>query len=99
MDRIDFSKSIDVDPATQVKHFFTEVMAMYNLCEGINYNLLRGFVNGENLMEFLVKFNTLDETMAVASNLLNADVSLYGKVFHIEGGVSGIELSLIFREK
>lgn len=98
MDRIDFSKSIDVDPVTQVKCYFTEIMAMYNLCEGQNYNLLRGFVNGENSIQFIISFNTPMEAMFAANTMLDKDMPIYNRVFHIEGGLSDLELSLTFRE-
>lgn len=99
MDRIDFSKSIDVDPVTQVKCYFTEIMTMYNLCEGRNYNLLRGFVNEENVIQFIVSFSSPMEAMCAANIMLNKDIPMYNKVFHIGGSITGTNISLIFKEK
>ena len=97
MDRISFSKSIDVDPVTQVKYHFTEVMAMYNLCEGRNYNLLRGFVNEEKSIQFIISFNSVPEAESAANMIIGTDISFYNKVFHIDGSLEGKELTLIFK--
>lgn len=44
MDRIEFSKSINIDPVTQVKDCFDEVMALYDLIEGIDYEYIHGLI-------------------------------------------------------
>ena len=45
MDRIEFSKSINIDPVTQVKNCFDEVMALYSLIEGIDYEYIHGLID------------------------------------------------------
>lgn len=99
MDRINFSGSIDVDPVMQVRYYFNEVMAMYDFVEGLNYNLIQGFINDENLIQFTVQFNTPEEAKTASTKILNnTNVLLYNKKFNINGSVSGSKLLLVFRQ-
>lgn len=96
MDRLDFSKSIDVDPRLQVKDFFDEVMAMYNLTEGINYKYIRGLVM-DGAIQFAISFNTLDEAHHVAQYNDAKTIIVYNKNYNITCRIEECNKAVIMR--
>lgn len=101
MNRLEFSKSIiNVDPVTQVRLFFNETMAMYNLSEGLNYNCIKGFIDNEDSIKFVITFNlSSEEINKIANDIIGRSVSIYNKVFLINGDVTGTEMTLRFIEQ
>ena len=93
MDRICFSKSIDVDPVLQIKYFFNEVMAMYNLIEGVNYKYIHGLVQ-ENEINFVISFDTAKEVSIVHDSLIGKLVQIYNSNFKIHGYINNCDLSV-----
>lgn len=65
MDRIEFSKSINIDPVTQVKNCFDEVMALYSLIEGIDYEYIHGLID-EDKHRVVFSISFIDEKAAIA---------------------------------
>lgn len=94
MDRIIFSKSIDVDPVLQVEKFFNEIMAMYNLVEGVNYKYIHGLIQDMDNISFVIEFATLDETIIAHNSLAGRTIQMYNSNFSILGDVNDRELSL-----
>lgn len=90
MDRIDFSKSINVDPVLQVEKFFDEVMAMYNLVEGVNYDYIHGLVHDENAtnINFIIAFKSIDNAIVARDNLVGNIIQIYNRIFRISGDVT-----------
>ena len=97
MDRLDFSKSINIDPVVQVRCFFNETMTMYNLSEGLNYSCIKGSIDDkDNSIQFSVEFGSENEAATAGGGLIGKNVSMYSQFFHIRGSVTGRELLLIF---
>lgn len=66
MDRIEFSKSINIDPVTQVKDCFDEVMALYDLIEGIDYEYIHGLIEEDEQHRVVFSISFMDEHTANA---------------------------------
>lgn len=94
MDRLDFSKSIDIDPVTQIEKLFNEIMAMYDLVGGYNYLSIHGFINGNNTVSFSVLFSSDDEAKQVYDTVVNKQIAIYGFVYSLHGTMQDQTINL-----
>lgn len=98
MDRIDFSKSIDIDPVTQMTEMFNEVMAMYNLVGKYNYASINGQLQKDmNTVSFVVVFETKEEALEVYNTIVNRTVTIYGQAYELFGTVMDKTINLNMR--
>lgn len=95
MDRIDFSKSINVDPILQIQKFFDEVMAMYNLIEGVEYKCIHGLVGDweDSEIRFVVTFNTCEDAVKTAYGIDNKIVQFCNNNFKISSDIENYDSS------
>ena len=102
MDRIEFSKSINIDPVSQVKDCFDEVMALYNLIEGIDYEYIHGLIenNEQHRVTFSISFMNNESAVSVM-NIVNSQhiFNVYEKQFSVASkaakNILDIEMTLI----
>lgn len=83
MDRIDFSKSISIDPTLQIKVFFNEIMTMYNLVEGVDYTNIHGLVENETNISFAVTFDNIEKAIRTSHSIDGKIVQFYNCNFMI----------------
>lgn len=88
MDRLNFSKSIDIDPVTQIKYIFNEIMAMYDLVGKSNYNSINGTINADNTVSFCVVFNSIEEAQNVYDTIINKSVYIYREMYYLNGTIN-----------
>lgn len=80
MDRLEFSKSIDIDPIIQVKEYFDEIMGMYNLF-GDYKNI--SITKNPNDISFDLLFKTEKEAKEMLNAVNGKSISLYYNDFTI----------------
>ena len=82
MDRIEFSKSLGVEPSTQIKEYFNEIMGIYNLFGEYENLTIRGSVKDE-VLSFALLFKTEKEAKDMHSVVDGRRLQLYGDDYRI----------------
>lgn len=83
MDRIQFSESLDINPAIQVKNYFNEVMGMYNLFGEYDNVSIRGSVSDQSI-SFALSFKTEKEAKEMHKAVNGSRMPLYGEFYSIQ---------------
>lgn len=71
MDRIDFSKSLDIDTPIQVSNIFDEILTMYNLLANYEINV-NGTMNENGIIVINASFENTQEAID-ASKVLHSE--------------------------
>lgn len=71
MDRIDFSKSLDIDTPIQVSNIFDEILTMYNLLANYEINV-NGTMNENSIIVINASFENTQEAID-ASKVLHSE--------------------------
>lgn len=82
MDRIEFSESLGVEPSTQIKEYFNEIMGIYNLFGEYENLTIRGSVKDE-VLSFALLFKTEKEAKDMHSVVDGRRLQLYGDDYRI----------------
>lgn len=82
MDRIEFSESLGVEPSTQIKEYFNEIMGMYNLFGEYENLTIRGSVE-DHILSFALLFKTEKEAKDMHSVVDGRKLQLYGDNYKI----------------
>lgn len=82
VDRIEFSESLGVDPSTQIKQYFNEIMGVYNLFGEYENLSIKGSVNDQS-MSFALLFKTEKEAKDMHSVVSGRKLQLYGELYKI----------------
>ena len=82
MDRIEFSESLGVDPSTQIKEYFNQVMGIYNLFGEYDNLTIKGSVEDHQL-SFALLFKTEKEAKDMHGAVDGCKIQLYGEYYRI----------------
>lgn len=93
MDRIKFSESLGVDPSTQIKEYFNQVMGIYNLFGEYENLTIRGSVDNHEL-SFALLFKTEKEAKDMHSVVNERKIQLYGDYYRIHSDRSKKTLTI-----
>jgi len=93
MDRIEFSESLGVDPSTQIKEHFNQIMGMYNLFGEYENLTIRGSVDNKEL-SFALLFKTEKEAKDMHRAVDGCKLPLYGVDYRIHSSRSKKTLTI-----
>lgn len=88
MDRLEFSKSIGIDPELQIKNYFNEVMGMYNLFGKYKNISIQGSVS-EQVVSFDLLFKDKKEAKELGVAINNTYTKIYDYLYRIESTCNG----------
>lgn len=82
MDRLEFSKSLDVDPVIQVKNYFNEIMGAYNLFGKYEGLTVKGLVDNQSI-SFALSFETEKEAEDMHNVINGSTMYIYDDIYII----------------